>query len=1349
MISKDIQKLLRDHQIDISLKDGSLAVRSAGGALDESLLSVLRANKSALIAWLSGSESEGGARTQIRPEARRATVAPASRSQQALWAIGQLGAGGDQYNIPLRADISGPVNVLALGRSVTTLGARHDALRTLFRMQDGSLQQIVTDARLELSVCTEGEGEQTLSEIQSELFDAPFDLQAGPLFRARLVHLNPEMSVLLLCGHHMILDGASLGILIEELRALYQAEVSGGDAALSPPSFQYSDFADWQHRLAASPDGDRSNRYWQESLAHAPVVHGLPLDAPRAGQPSFDGDRMSRELPQEKSSALLALAARMNTTPFVLMLAAFGLVIARHSNESDLVISMPVANRHRPEFAKTVGFLANVLPLRLRVDATLSFAELVQATHQTVFGAVEHQDVPFERIVELVNPPRNLSHNPLSQIMISMDNFVSDRFSMHDLEVELGPLEDSGAKLDLALAIRVQNGIIGLHWNWASALFHRATIERFGAHFEQLLDSILTDPQAVAADLNMISADEHLRLMNFSIGETVEFDEDLLCHEIFERLARSQPDASAIRDANGILTYSELDQRADRVARHILQTVGPVGQPVGILCGRSAEFVIAQLAILKSNNVFVPIDPASPAARVHTIAVSAGMSLVLTGDSVDVPPLPNNVRILSLSAVPEPDGAVVAAPRRTGEDAAYIVFTSGSTGTPKGAVVPLRGLRYMTLPQVMRYEMTPETVMTVSANVAFDSILWEIWPTLVSGGCLVMTPDAALADPALLSRHICQHRPTHFWLPTGMLELFCSLNLEWPDSIRMVFTGGDRLLRNCLPDTERMKLVNIYGPTECSVWATCHDVLVGGPEPAPIGRPLFNTATFVMDQGGRLLPQGAIGEIVIAGKGIGSGYLGREDLTQKAFLTLRDHPTGYRQFYRSGDLGRWREDGTLDCLGRIDTQVKIRGFRVEPGEIASTIMAHREVANAFVLVDESGAEKRLVAFVVAEAGGSAGLGERLRQSLAQAMPNYMVPSRIILLDSLPLTPNGKIDRRELVAIAAQQFAAGQVNTASPRDDLELSIYKIWRETLLNDRIGIRDNFFDVGGTSISAIKVVAAINAELRTNLQISDLFHNTTIEDIAALIRGGLGATRVRSPLIDLKRGEGSANVVCVHPAGGTAFCYLSLAKLLPQGVGVFGLQAPGVDDDAPLLPDLTAMALHQIAQIKHLLDRPLVLTGASFGGLLGFEMVRLLGDAGHRRISIVMLDTEGIDDPDILARIKPVSAEVFREKLVRYNGMYPGIDQAQIDRYHRIYNHHLALQRDYVAQPNSGRCLLLQAADDTTAEDRREGQKYWARYCTGALTFHDSPGDHASMLETPAVDFVGGIISQELADL
>ncbi|MCX8509377.1 MAG: condensation domain-containing protein, partial [Rhodobacteraceae bacterium] len=893
MISKDLQKLLHDHQIDIYLKDGALAVRAASGGVEQSVLAILRAHKADLIAWLGGLESEGP--TDIRPEARRAAVAPASRSQQALWAIGELGAGGDHYTIPLRADLFGRVDEAALNRSFLALGARHDALRTVFRMQDGTLQQVVTDRALTLAHRQKDEEGLRLDEIEARFFGAPFDVQAGPLFRAKLVCLTPEHSVLLLWGHHLILDGASLGVLVEDLCALYRAEVTGERLALDPPGLQFSDFSDWQQRLARSSEQERSNRYWQDNLAHAPVVHGLPLDAPRAGRPSFTGDRMSCELPQEKSAALLRLAAQMNTTPFVLMLTAYALVIARHSNESDLVISMPVANRHRPEFAQTVGYLANVLPLRLRVDANLSFAGLVQVTHQEVFSAFDHQDVPFERIVELVNPPRNLSHNPLSQIMISMDNFVSDRFRMHDLEVALGPVEDSSAKLDLALAVRVQDGIIGLHWNWATALFHRGTIERLAGHFQEVLDSILAHPQAVAAELNMIGAHERARLLGFSIGETVDFDEDELCHDIFDQIARAQPDAPAIRDEAGTLSYGQLRQRADHAACHILETIGPANQPVGILCTRRAEFVIAQLAILKSGNVFVPIDPGSPAARIQTIIAGAGMRLVLTADGMTVPSLPESVRVISLSDLSDGVGkaSLPCFPPRKAEDAAYIVFTSGSTGTPKGAVIPFRGLRYMTLPQVMRYEMTPQTVMTVSANVAFDSILWEIWPTLVSGGCLVMTPDAVLADPALLSRHICQHRPTHFWLPTGMLELFCSLHLDWPDSIRMVFTGGDRLLRNCLPDPVRMKLVNIYGPTECSVWATCHDVVDGGPEPAPIGRPLFNTATFVMDPEGRMLPQGAIGEIVIAGKGVGSGYLGREDLTRKAFLSLPDHPTGY------------------------------------------------------------------------------------------------------------------------------------------------------------------------------------------------------------------------------------------------------------------------------------------------------------------------------------------------------------------------------------------------------------------------------------------------------------------------
>lgn len=1349
MISPDIQRLLRTHQIDVYLKDGQLAVRARGGAVKPEVLTQLRAHKAALTEWLR--LTSPGEATPVMPaktvDAKRANAA--SISQQALWAVSELGAGGDHYAIPLLADLDGPLDCAALQRAFAVLVQRHDALRTTFRVENGSLMQDVRSTEITLQTSTCDSDDAALDDLISEVCETPFDLAHGPLFRGHLVRLSARRHILLLAGHHMVLDGASVGILLHELGTLYRAEMTGEAPDLTAAPVQFRDYVEWQNRIEATERHAQQRQYWKDALSDAPITHSLPLDHPRPAQQSYEGARLDVALDPELSERLLGVAREQGTTPFALMLAAFGLLLARYSGETDLVLSTPVANRTRAEFENTVGFLANVLPLRLQLNPEQPFDAMLQDVQQQLFTAFDHQDVAFERIVEVVNPIRNISHTPLSQIMIAMDDFVADSFKMHDVTATLGPLADATAKVDLQLSVRVQEGQIGLHWSWASALFEHESMERLSNQFKVLLSALAKSPTSVAADLAAPSPDEVATLLALGQGEMVPYDPTVLCHDLFAQLAATQSEAPAIRDRDGTISYGEIDAQAAVLAQYLVMQAPQPGQAIAIICGRSQAFVTAQLGILKAGHVFVPIAPDCPAERLVGILEDARISLVLTGDGVALPDLPDAVQVVNISRPLPQSAARASLPVRKPDDAAYIVFTSGSTGRPKGAVISHRGFRNMTLPQVNRYAMSPESVMTVSANVAFDSILWEIWPSLVSGGCLVMTPDAALADPVLLSRHICQHRPTHFWLPTGMLELFCSLDLEWPDSIGIVFTGGDRLLRNCLPAGVDAKLVNIYGPTECSVWATCHEVVRGGPEPAPIGAPLYNTAVFIMDEQGRLLPRGAVGEIVIAGDGVGQGYLGRSDLTEKAFLQVSDHVGGYARLYRSGDLGKWREDCTLDCLGRIDMQVKIRGFRVEPAEIASTIMALNGVKGAFVHVDKRGPEKRLVAFVVPQADTAGDVLDMVRKALVSTLPAYMVPAAFILLEDLPLTSNGKIDRRALVEIVAEQRQTDQVNTASPRDQIELAIYKIWRETLLNEALGIGDNFFDVGGTSISAIKVTAAINAQLGARLVVTDLFQNATIEALAALVRQGASGGGARPELIDLKAGEHDRNVVCIHPAGGTAFCYLSLSKLLGADTGVFGIQAPGLNADEEMLPDLSAMAARNIVLIAHLLDRPLVLTGASFGGTLGFEMIRQLAAAGYDQCSVVMLDTEGIDDPDILKLIQPVTPEVFREKLVRYNGMYPGIDEPQIARYHRIYNHHLMLQRAYAPELNAGRCVLLQACDDTTPDERQHGQDYWRRHCTGDLLFHDSPGNHASMLEAPAVDFVARIISEELEAL
>ncbi|WP_020593998.1 non-ribosomal peptide synthetase [Kiloniella laminariae] len=1354
MISLELQRLIRDNSIDVYLKDDQLAVRWHKGEVNHEILPILKENKSQLIAWLS--ENSNPDTTQGRaPTAHHLTTALASHSQQSLWTLNEIEAKGLHYTLPMLADLSGPLDREALSLALETIVQRHETLRSVFHITDDQLYQTLLENYRFVLDYSDLSGEQDLGTelavIENSIFDLPFDLAKGPLFRGHLVKTAHNSHKLYLAGHHIVMDGWSFGVLSKELAELYKSRVTDQASSLEDLSHQFSDFSLWQQQQEASAETARHHRFWRKNLEGAPVVHSLPLDHPRKSHQGFEGDTVERPLPPECVTALQDLAKTHKTTLFTVFYAAFTALLARHSNENDIVLGAPVANRERTEFSKLIGFFANVLPLRAKVDPEQVFGDFIDQCHQNIFTAFDHQDTSFDRIVEQVNPPRNLSHSSIFQIMIAMENFVADSFTMHDVTLTLELPENISAKHDLALAIRHLPEGLSLNWTYATELFDRETVETLSEHFSILLLAIAADPQSTISDLPMMSEQENRELLKLSVGPKVPYDQTEYCHKLFESFVSSQPDHVAVRDSTGEITYGDLNSRADKIAALLSSRAGKQPGYIGIALDRSIDFICAQLAVLKSGNIFIPIDPSSPGKRVADIAEDTGFRLLISrndllADKDLVLEGIENLDITDLTNQPVSDSAPSAAMLTPG-DAAYVVFTSGSTGRPKGAIASHRGFINMTLSQRDRFDMTPETVMTVSANVSFDSVLWEIWPTLTSGGCLVMTPDATLKDPLKLSEHLQQHQPSHFWLPTGLMETICSIDFNWPASIRHAFTGGDRLTKYCLPPELKASLVNIYGPSECSVWATCHEVTPQDPSPTPIGKPLYNVSTFIMDDKARLLPRGAVGEIYVGGDGVGLGYVNRPDLNEKSFIANPCDVKGHERLYRTGDLGRWLKDGTIDCLGRIDTQVKIRGFRIELSEITAHLLAQSEVVNAFVHVTEKSGDKQLVAFVVPQnpEQKNALVGD-LRRHLGHVLPNYMIPSIFCILDALPLTANGKVDRRQLDTVLAEQGDTNQVNTASPRDQIELALYKIWQRILLHNKIGIRDNFFDIGGSSIAAIKVMSAINAQMETQLNVGDLLRATTIEEVAELIRSGRANRGEHSRIIDLKNGKKDRNIICVHPAGGTAFCYLSLAKLLPDELGVFGLQARGVYPGETFLPDISTMARHHIESIEHLLDGPTVLVGASFGGLLGYEMVRILHERGITNTSVVMLDTEGTEDPEILKLINPVSAEIFREKLVRYNGMYPGIDDAQISQYHQIYNHHLVSQRSFKAQTSKGRCLLVQATDDTSAEERAYGQEYWRKYAAGDLVFETSPGDHATMLEAPAVQHIAKILEKEI---
>ena len=745
--------------------------------------------------------------------------------------------------------------------------------------------------------------------------------------------------------------------------------------------------------------------------------------------------------------------------------------------------------------------------------------------------------------------------------------------------------------------------------------------------------------------------------------------------------------------------------------------------------------IVAILGVLRAGAAYLPLDPDLPPQRLAAMVADAAPALVLDADG-----------LASIEADPRQDGLPDAEIHP--ESLAYVIYTSGSTGQPKGVAVSHGGIVNLLDHWVRRLGAAPGEAAALWSSVGFDVAVQEIFLPLITGGTLHLVPDSVRGDPAALLQWLRTHRIGAAYLPPAFVRWLA----EDPAprlaglSLRRLLVGVEPLPELGLHRIEQaipgLRVLNGYGPTEATVYSTAYLDPRPCARQCPIGRPIDNTRLYLLDEAMEPVPVGVSGEIYLGGVGLARGYLGRPGLTAERFLPDPFVPA--ERVYRTGDLARFLPSGDVEYLGRRDSQVKIRGFRVELGEVEAALREIPQVREAAVLVDRDPAgEAQLVA--AADRGGAEPLlVSQWREALAPRLPGYMIPSRFVELPRLPRTANGKLDQAEVLR-HARAGAGGQVNLASPRDQIELTLYQIWQRLLLHPQIGISDNFFDVGGTSISAIKLAHAIGEEFSEVLPVGEIMLHPTIEALGGRLRRGASG-RPPSNLIEFRPGDGAGRVICVHPAGGTAFCYLSLAKALPEPVGVYGIQSPGVNPGEQFLPTIEAMAEAYLRQVGHLLDGPVVLTGLSYGGLVAYEMGRRLAQTGHGGRSVVLLDTLGTDDPARRAAVEPVDLAEFRDKLVRFNGMYPGIDDKQIDQYHRIYNHNRLTMRDYPAPPSPVRLALLQATAGRDESFLREVRTFWRRRGGDDFRLEQVHCDHWDILESDVVQQVAALLRDEL---
>ncbi|UJB13509.1 non-ribosomal peptide synthase/polyketide synthase [Xanthomonas translucens] len=1042
---------------------------------------------------------------------------PLSFAQQRLWFLAQLDAQADlAYAMPGGVELHGALDLAALRQALDRIVVRHEALRTTFVASGDSAIQRIAPAEVGFALdCIDlrhaHDPDADAQRLAEQEANTPFDLEHGPLIRGRLLRLAEHRHRLLVTMHHIVTDGWSIGLLLRELGALYAAFVQGQPDPLPPLPIQYADYTLWQRRWLDGPLLQRQLDFWRDHLEGAPTLLALPTDHPRPALQDYRGDSVDLTLHADLTEALTALSQRHGTTLFMTVLAAWGALLARLSGQDEAVIGTPIANRTCSELEPLIGFFVNTQALRIDLRGNPSVAELLAQVRSTALVAQDHQDLPFEQVIEALNPARHLGHHPVFQAMLVWQNNVDVALDLPGLHSRVLEQDNATAKFDLQLTLQVQDAHIAGQLTYATALFERDTIERHLAQFVALLRGIVADDNIRVDRLPLSSALERQQWLHILARQHTTFDDARCLPAVFEQQVARTPQAIALVDGLRELSYAELDTRANRLAHHLIaHGVGPEDR-VALFLQRGIDLVVAILAVLKAGAAYLPMDPAYPAERLAFMLDDAQPRLLLA-DRELAAALPTDARIATVWMDAEADAWAqqpAHAPQRSDllpQHPAYVIYTSGSTGTPKGVVVA--HAQVVRLLHATRTCVAPTAgdVWTLFHSCAFDFSVWELWGALAHGGRLVVVPQHTARDPAAFHALLCQQRVSVLnQTPSAFQALLdAQRHSDLQHNLRLVIFGGEALQPATLAPWfaqhgQRTALINMYGITETTVHVTAHALTPQDAQRAGqslIGAPLADLRAYVLASDGQSLPIGVAGELHVAGAGLARGYLGRPGLTAERFVPDPFAEHHGERMYKTGDLARWRADGSLEYLGRNDEQVKLRGFRIELGEIQAALRSCEGVRQAAVVVREDNTgDKRLVAYVVGDDEVVLN-AEALRTQLGARLPDYMLPAAYVPLAALPLTANGKLDRRALPAPDADALATQAY--VAPEDEREILLADLWHELLGVERVGRYDNFFALGGHSLLAVRLISRIRTSLGLELPLATVFAQPRLADLA-----------------------------------------------------------------------------------------------------------------------------------------------------------------------------------------------------------------------------------------------------------
>jgi amino acid adenylation domain-containing protein len=1162
--------------------------------------------------------------------AERPEMYAASLAQRRLWLLDQLQGPTSAYNVNVGLYLCGPLNLSALQSSLQEVVNRHDSLRTTFKLEGSELVQVVAQSYAVslpiMDLLGLSEPHPRAYEIAKQEVAMPFDLSTGPLFRARILRISAEEHVLLCVMHHTITDAWSMQLFAKEMALLYEAFSEGRSAILPEIPIQYGDYSEWQHHSLETEDLQRQLAYWKEKLKHAPTVLELLQDRPRPAEQTFRGASNAWPVPAELVGRIRSLATRHHATPFMLLLAAFEVLLYRYSGQPDVIVGVPVAGRSRVETEGLIGFFVDTLALRDDLRGNPRFVDLLARVRETTLGAFAHADVPFEKVVEVLQPERNLSYNPIFQVMFSSIKSAVESQEFGNLKVYPYIVDSYTSIFDLSMTL--VEWVDGGWWtqiDYNTDLFDSPTIERMQQHFRNLLEGIAANPDQRIADLPLISVAEEQQLVVDFNNTGADFRRDLCLHHFFEQQVTRTPEAVAVISGHERISYDQLNRRADRLSAYLRrQGVGP-DVLVGLCADRSINLLVGILGILKAGGAYVPLDPAYPKERLTCILEDSRLSLVLSQSAFHENFAGSGINFIDLDGDwPLTDADKVRETDATPENLAYVLFTSGSTGRPKGVALEHRN--------AANFVQWAQTVFTAeelagtlfATSICFDLSIFEMFvPWSVGGSVILASSAVSLSElPAVEEVTLINT------VPSVMAELVRADVV--PDSVLTVNLAGEALPSSLVDDlygrTHVRNVYNLYGPTEAATYATY--TRVSRNSEVTIGKPIANTQAYILDSHSKLVPRGGLGELYLGGEGLARGYFGRPSLTAERFVCNPFSAKAGAQLYRTGDLCRHRADGSIEYLGRLDHQVKLRGFRIELGEIETVLEKHDSVRQAIAAVREIGGEKRLVAYVAPKPERTIVVSD-LRRHVERSLPGYMVPDAFLAVDEFPRMLNGKVDRRALPLPEAPATMAD----IAPRDEVESTLVDIWERVLGVRPIGVTDNFFDLGGHSLLAARLTAQMQNATGKRIPLSAIFRAPTIESLARL----LASDAVFKPdpvLMQLHQGNDGIPFFAIAAPGVDSIGFALLARHLGEDQSVYKLQSPG-----PLIfgrpyekDELRDLARKYVAAMRMVQARgPFCFGGMCEGVLIAQQMILELESLGEEVALFVIFDTWVLENSQI----------------------------------------------------------------------------------------------------------------------